>query len=260
MKGDSHAKLQVFEFACPRLLGKVSTKCSDDKQRVLRSTETDVKIPLLKTINVQKAFPYRSAKLWNCLERVEKLVSSRKTFKEQLWMGKSFISLLFYHLNVLISCLFSALEYFAVFVNILEYFWMPVETIVVPKLLEKSHPGGVRYFTIRLYRNLRQFWMVFETKIKIRELEIFPGSVPENCLPPPPFIEMFQWSFLRICTIGSSKQSGSFLAMIFVLIELCKKSTTGQICCPFSQNRFKVQFWDWDAILLFRLMKNVPLL
>ena len=63
---------------------KLFAKCSDDRERFLRSSETDLKIPLLKTISGQKAFSYRGPKLWNSLERATKLAPSLKTFKEQL--------------------------------------------------------------------------------------------------------------------------------------------------------------------------------
>ena len=47
----------------PDYLRKLFAKCSDDRERFLRSSETDLKIPLLKTINGQKAFSFRGAKL-----------------------------------------------------------------------------------------------------------------------------------------------------------------------------------------------------
>ena len=47
----------------PEYLKKLFIKCSDDRERVLRSSETDLRIPLLKMINGQKAFSYRGAKL-----------------------------------------------------------------------------------------------------------------------------------------------------------------------------------------------------
>ena len=56
----------------PDYLRKLFAKCPDDRERFLRSSETDLKIPLLKTINGQKAFSYRGAKLWNCLARATK--------------------------------------------------------------------------------------------------------------------------------------------------------------------------------------------
>ena len=68
----------------PHYLSKLFAKCSDDRERFLRSSGTDLKIPLLKTINGQKAFSYRGPKLWNSLERATKLAPSLKTFKEQL--------------------------------------------------------------------------------------------------------------------------------------------------------------------------------
>ena len=68
----------------PDYLRKLFATFSDDRDRFLRSSETDLKLPLLKTINGQKAFSYRGAKLWNRLERATKLAPSLKTFKEQL--------------------------------------------------------------------------------------------------------------------------------------------------------------------------------
>ena len=63
---------------------KLFTKYSDDRERTLRSTETDLRLPLLKTANGQKAFSYRGAKLWISLQREAKLAPSLKTFKEQI--------------------------------------------------------------------------------------------------------------------------------------------------------------------------------
>ena len=68
----------------PDYLRKLFAKCSDDREQFLRSSETDLKIPLLKTINGQKAFSYRGAKLWNCLERATKLAPSLNIFKDHL--------------------------------------------------------------------------------------------------------------------------------------------------------------------------------
>ena len=68
----------------PDYVRKLFAKCSDDRERFLRSSETDLKIPLLKTINGQKAFSYRGAKLWNSLERATKLAPSLKIFKDHL--------------------------------------------------------------------------------------------------------------------------------------------------------------------------------
>ena len=68
----------------PDYLRKLFAKCSDDRERFLRSSETDLKMPLQKTINGQKVFSYRGAKLWNCLERATKLAPSLKVFKDHL--------------------------------------------------------------------------------------------------------------------------------------------------------------------------------
>ena len=73
-----------LNLLAPDFLRKLFEKCSDDRERFLRSSETDLKIPLLKTINGQKAFSYRGPKLWNGLQRATKLAPSLKTFKEQL--------------------------------------------------------------------------------------------------------------------------------------------------------------------------------
>ena len=68
----------------PVYMRNLFTKYSDDRERSLRSTETDLRLPLLKTGNGQKAFSYRGAKLWNSLEREAKLAPSLKSFKERL--------------------------------------------------------------------------------------------------------------------------------------------------------------------------------
>ena len=43
----------------PAYMRKLFTKYSDDSERSLRSTETDLRLPLLKDANGQKAFSYR---------------------------------------------------------------------------------------------------------------------------------------------------------------------------------------------------------
>ena len=68
----------------PDYLRKLFIKCSDERERVLRSSDTDVKLPLLKTINGQKAFSFRGAKIWNSLEKETKSAPSMKIFKKQL--------------------------------------------------------------------------------------------------------------------------------------------------------------------------------
>ena len=58
-----------LNLLAPDYFRKLFEKCSDDRERFLRSSQTDLKIPLLKTINGQKAFSYRGPKLWNGLQR-----------------------------------------------------------------------------------------------------------------------------------------------------------------------------------------------
>ena len=68
----------------PVYMRNLFTKYLDDRERSLRSSETDLRLPLLKTVNGQKAFSYHGAKLWNSLEKEAKLTPSLKTFKERL--------------------------------------------------------------------------------------------------------------------------------------------------------------------------------
>ena len=80
-KRDPYKSLNSF---APNHLRKLFAKCSDEGERFLPSSETDLKIPFLKRARGQRAFPYRGVKLWNSLERATKLAPSLKTFKEQL--------------------------------------------------------------------------------------------------------------------------------------------------------------------------------
>ena len=68
----------------PDYLRILLLKCSDARERVLRSSGNDLKIPLLKTTDGQKAFSYQGAKLWDSLEMETKQAASLKTFKDQL--------------------------------------------------------------------------------------------------------------------------------------------------------------------------------
>ena len=68
----------------PQYLGELFTKCSEGSDRNLRSTETNLQIPLLRTSTGQKAFSYRGAKLWNELSRETKLTPSLATFKKSI--------------------------------------------------------------------------------------------------------------------------------------------------------------------------------
>ena len=53
----------------PEYMRNLFTRCSESNGRVLRSTDTDLKLPLLKTSAGQKSFSYRGARLWNSLSR-----------------------------------------------------------------------------------------------------------------------------------------------------------------------------------------------
>ena len=75
---------KVSEFSYPSLHKTTIYKYSDDRERFLCSTESNLRLPLLKAVNGQRAFPYRGAKLWNSLEREAKLAPSLKIFKERL--------------------------------------------------------------------------------------------------------------------------------------------------------------------------------
>ena len=75
---------KALNLLAPRYLGELFSKCSEGSERILRYSETNLKIPLLRTSTGQKAFPYRGAKLWNALNRETKLALSLTTFKKSL--------------------------------------------------------------------------------------------------------------------------------------------------------------------------------
>ena len=60
---------RALNSLAPQYLGELFTKCSEGSDRILRSTETNLQIPLLRTSTGQKAFSYRGAKLWNELNK-----------------------------------------------------------------------------------------------------------------------------------------------------------------------------------------------
>ena len=66
----------------PQYLTEPFTKCSRGDGLNLRSTETDLQIPLLRTSIGQNAYCYFGGKLWNELSREAKLAPSLKTFKK----------------------------------------------------------------------------------------------------------------------------------------------------------------------------------
>ena len=65
----------------PEYMRNLFTKCSDSNSRVLRSTDTDLKLPLLKTSAGEKSFLYRGARLWNSFSKETKVAPSLNAFK-----------------------------------------------------------------------------------------------------------------------------------------------------------------------------------
>ena len=65
----------------PEYMRNLFTRCSGSNGRVLRSTDTDLKLPLLITSAGQKSFSYRGARLWNSLSREAKVATSLNAFK-----------------------------------------------------------------------------------------------------------------------------------------------------------------------------------
>ena len=68
----------------PDYESSIFTRCGDNIRRNLRSTDLNLKIPLLKTKTGQKSFFYRGANLWNSLDRASKLAPSLGAFKNLL--------------------------------------------------------------------------------------------------------------------------------------------------------------------------------
>ena len=75
---------KVLNSLAPQYLGELFSKGSECSDRILRSTETSLQIPLLRTSTSQKAFSYRGAKLWNALNKETKLASPLATFKKSI--------------------------------------------------------------------------------------------------------------------------------------------------------------------------------
>ena len=68
----------------PDYLQNIFTRCSENNDRALRSTDTNLKLPLSKTSAGLKSFSYRGANLWNSLSRDTKMATSLSTFKRLL--------------------------------------------------------------------------------------------------------------------------------------------------------------------------------
>ena len=75
---------KALNSLAPQYLGELFSKCSEVSDRILRSAETNLQIPLQRTSTSQKAFSYRGAKLWNELDKETKLASSLATFKKSI--------------------------------------------------------------------------------------------------------------------------------------------------------------------------------
>ena len=75
---------KALNSLAPQYLGKLFNKCSEGSDRILRSTETNLQIPLLRTSTGQKALFYRKANLWNELNKETKLASSLATVKKSI--------------------------------------------------------------------------------------------------------------------------------------------------------------------------------
>ena len=55
-----------------------------DTQRVLRSSNTDLRIPLFKTSSAQKSYEFRGTGIWNNLSNEAKRASTFLAFKRKL--------------------------------------------------------------------------------------------------------------------------------------------------------------------------------
>ena len=88
----------------PDYLSEIFTKNSACSKKNLRNTATDLRVPLLKTCNGQRAFSYRGAGVWNHLDLEVKQTSSFKAFKDAVKNDLFccfflFIYLCMYHCN-----------------------------------------------------------------------------------------------------------------------------------------------------------------
>ena len=75
---------KALNSLAPQYLGELFSKCSEGSDRILRSTEINLQIPLPRTSTGQKVFSYRGAKLWNELNKEAKLASFLDTFKKSI--------------------------------------------------------------------------------------------------------------------------------------------------------------------------------
>ena len=70
--------------AAPSYLACLFDRLSETSTRELRKTETDLRVPFLRTTCGQKCFSFRGARLWNGLDAKSKLTKNFKQFKSCL--------------------------------------------------------------------------------------------------------------------------------------------------------------------------------
>ena len=68
----------------PTYLSNIFSRKSTRDTVYLRNSETDLQVPLFKTVNGQNSFAYRGAHLWNSLESEVKKAPSVIVFNSQL--------------------------------------------------------------------------------------------------------------------------------------------------------------------------------
>ena len=66
----------------PDYLSTLFERLSQNTIKELRNTKTDLKLPLLKTLNGQKRFSYRGARLWNKVSANVKRAQTQCQFKK----------------------------------------------------------------------------------------------------------------------------------------------------------------------------------
>ena len=83
----NESKTMVFKSLndlAPQYLCNLFTKNSACSSRILRNTETDLRLPKKRSANGQKCFSFRGAKLWNSLPAESKTASSLGSFKKSI--------------------------------------------------------------------------------------------------------------------------------------------------------------------------------
>ena len=68
----------------PDYLKGLFHRLSDTQSRLLRNSNTDLRIPLFKASSGQKSFEFRGARIWNNLSNEAKQASTFLAFKQKL--------------------------------------------------------------------------------------------------------------------------------------------------------------------------------